>query len=186
MNATLYTYRNIKYTYADLQAAYRRRQEETHEAIDSGNYQLAIEINCKDVRKYLPQMAAPERSGTTGHNRTLTARKKCGIIKSIKRCIRRVKRNQEVKKMKNNFTLANGETIEIISLGRDDGAEIIGRDSGGEIVCYIATENTTQDRAAIVQAIKDGAQTLEQVFDMWENGLGGNPFDMDYLPEYYK
>lgn len=88
--------------------------------------------------------------------------------------------------MKNNFTLADGCTIEIISLGRDDGAEIIGRDTAGEIVCYIATENTAQDRAEIAQAIKDGARTLEQVFDMWENGLGGSPFDLDYLPEDYK
>lgn len=88
--------------------------------------------------------------------------------------------------MKNNFTLTDGCTIEIVSLGRDDGSEIIGRNRTGEIVCYIATENTTQDRAEIAQAIKDGAKTLEQVFDMWENGLGGNPLDLDYLPEYYK
>lgn len=95
-------------------------------------------------------------------------------------------RNEEEKTMKNKFTLFDGCTITIISLGRDDGAEIIGRDTAGKIVCYIATENTTQDRAEITQAIKDGAQTLEQVFDMWENGLGGSPFDMEYLPEYYK
>lgn len=88
--------------------------------------------------------------------------------------------------MKNDFTLFDGCTIELVSLGRDDGEEIIGKDTNGEIVCYIATENATQDRAAIVQAINDGAQTLEQVFDMWENGLGGSPFDLDYLPEYYK
>ena len=88
--------------------------------------------------------------------------------------------------MQNNFTLLNGCTIELVNLGRDDGAEIIGRDPAGKIVCYIATENTTQDRAAIVQAIKDGARTLEQVFDMWENGLGGSPFDLDYLPEDHK
>lgn len=67
MNATLYTYRNIKYTYADLQAAYRRQQAETHIAIDSGNYAAACDITRKDVREYLPQMSAPERSGTTGH-----------------------------------------------------------------------------------------------------------------------
>ena len=88
--------------------------------------------------------------------------------------------------MQNDFTLLDGSTIEFVSLGRDDGAEIIGRDSAGKVVCYIATESMTQDRVAIMQAIKDGVQTLEQVFDMWENGLGGNPFDLDYLPEYYK
>jgi hypothetical protein len=67
MNAALYTYHGIQYTYADLQAAYRRQQDETHKAIDSGNYAAACDINNKDVREYLPQMTAPERSGTTGH-----------------------------------------------------------------------------------------------------------------------
>ncbi len=98
---------------------------------------------------------------------------------------RQARKNEEENTMKNDFTLLDGSTIKIVSLGRDDGAEIIGRDTAGEIVCYIATENTTQDRAAIVQAIKDGAQTLAEVFDMWENGLGGSPFDLDYLPENY-
>lgn len=92
MNATLYSYRNIKYTYADLQAAYRKQQDETHKAIDSGNYQAACDITSKDVREYLPQMTAPERSGTTGHNRTLTAPRKCGIIKAIRRHLSRGKR----------------------------------------------------------------------------------------------
>lgn len=67
MNATLYRYHGIAYTYADLQAAYRRQQDETHKAIDSGDYVAACDITKKDVREYLPQMTAPERSGTTGH-----------------------------------------------------------------------------------------------------------------------
>lgn len=46
-----------------------------------------------------PERAAPERSGTTGHNQTLTAPRKCGIIKAIRRHLRRVKRNQEEKTM---------------------------------------------------------------------------------------
>lgn len=44
--------------------------------------------------------AAPERSGTTGHDTTLTPRRKCGIIKAIRRNLRRIKRNQEGKSMK--------------------------------------------------------------------------------------
>lgn len=98
---------------------------------------------------------------------------------------RGARKNEEENTMQNDFTLLDGSTIKIVRLGRDDGAEIIGKNTAGEIVCYIATENTTQDRAAIVQAIKGGAQTLAQVFDMWENGLGGSPFDLDYLPENY-
>lgn len=97
MNATLYTYHGIQYTYADLQAAYRRQQAETHKAIDCGNYAAACDINNKDVREYLPQMTAPERSGTTGHNQTLTTRRKCGIIKAMRRHLRRWKRKQEGK-----------------------------------------------------------------------------------------
>ena len=84
------------------------------------------------------------------------------------------------------YTLQDGSRIEVLDLGRDDGAEIIGRNSAEEIVCYIATENATADNAAIMDAITNGAQTLAQVFDMWENGLGGSPFDLDYLPEYLK
>lgn len=45
--------------------------------------------------------AAPERSGTTGHNQTLTPRRKCSIIKAIRRHVRRWKRKQEGKKMAN-------------------------------------------------------------------------------------
>lgn len=67
MNATLYRYHGTAYTYADLQVAYRRQQAETHKAIDSGDYVAACDITKKDVREYLPQMTAPERSGTTGH-----------------------------------------------------------------------------------------------------------------------
>lgn len=45
--------------------------------------------------------AAPERSGTTGHNRTLTAQAKFGIIKMmIRRHLRRRKRKQEGNTMK--------------------------------------------------------------------------------------
>lgn len=60
MNATLYRYHGIQYTYADLQAAYRRQQAETHKAINCGNYAAACDINNKDVREYLPQIAKPQ------------------------------------------------------------------------------------------------------------------------------
>lgn len=165
--------------------AYRQQQLRVAALIEQGasREEIAAVLGWTTPPKKQPD---PPPDTKTGDKRALTPQRKCGIIKAIKRHVRRWKRKQEGKKMKNNFTLANGETIEIISLGRDDGAEIIGKDSAGEIVCYIATENTTQDRAEIVQTIKDGAQTLDQVFDMWENGLGGDPFNLDYLPEYYK
>jgi hypothetical protein len=160
---------------------YRFQQLRAAELIEQG----ATAEQIAEVFNWTKTRAAPEQI-ETGDKRTLTPRRKCGIIKAMRRHVRRWKRKQEEKTMLNDFTLLDGSTIEIVSLGRDDGAEIIGRDPAGQIVCYIATESTTQDRAAIMQAIKDGVQTLEQVFDMWENGLGGNPFDLDYLPEYYK
>lgn len=88
------------------------------------------------------------------------------------------------------WTLADGSTIKTYSLGRDGGFDIVGRDADGAAVCYICTdsgyEQTGADLDAIAGAIKDGAKALEQVFDMWENGLGGSPFDLDYLPDDYK
>ena len=42
----------------------------------------------------------PERSAQTGYNQTLTAPRKCGIIKAIRRHIRRWKQKQEGKTMK--------------------------------------------------------------------------------------
>lgn len=87
------------------------------------------------------------------------------------------------------WTLADGSTIAAYSLGRDGGFEIVGRDASGAAVCYICTDSgfkqTGEDLDAIAQAIKDGAQTLPQVFDLWENGLGGDPFDLDYMPGEY-
>ena len=56
MNATLYTYHGIQYTYADLQRAYIRRLEATEKAIDAEQYAKASEIIRTDVREYLPQI----------------------------------------------------------------------------------------------------------------------------------
>ena len=86
------------------------------------------------------------------------------------------------------WTLADGSTIKSYSLGRDGGFEIIGRDCNGVAVCYICTdsgyEQTGEDFDAIADAIKHGADTLARVFNEWENGLGGSPFDLDYMPIY--
>lgn len=94
MTETLYTYHGIQYTYADLQRAYIRRLEATEKAIDSEQYAKASEIIRTDVREYLLQIADRQQ---TGDKRTLTPRRKCGIIKAIKRCVRRWKRKQEGK-----------------------------------------------------------------------------------------
>lgn len=56
MNATLYAYHGIQYTYADLQTAYMRRLDATEKAIDAEQYAKASEIIRTDVREYLPQI----------------------------------------------------------------------------------------------------------------------------------
>lgn len=63
----------------------------------------------------------PERSGTTGHNQTLTAPRKCGIIKAIRRHVRRWKRKQEGKAMKAYYAYhARGFENEYIIIFADD------------------------------------------------------------------
>lgn len=81
---------------------YRRQQLAAAALIDSGNYtaeQVAEVFGWIKPKRKPPERAAPERSGATGYNRTLTAPKKCGIIKVIKRHLRRWKRKQEGKTM---------------------------------------------------------------------------------------
>jgi hypothetical protein len=87
MNATLYTYRGIQYTYADLQAAYRRQQAETHKAIDCGNYAAACDINNKDVREYPPQMTAPEMSRPAASSQATKTETKPQQIKPARKSI---------------------------------------------------------------------------------------------------
>lgn len=97
MNATLYAYHGIQYTYADLQAAYTRRLDATKKAIDAEKYVEASEIIRTDVREYLPQIIDRQQ---TGDKNALTRHRKRGIIKAMRRYVRRWKRKQEGKKMK--------------------------------------------------------------------------------------
>lgn len=86
---------------------YRKQQLAAAALIDSGDYtaeQIAdiygwIKPKPKPPERSAPEQTPPEQSGTTGHKKTLTAPTKCGIIKSIKRHIRRAKRTKEVHTM---------------------------------------------------------------------------------------
>jgi hypothetical protein len=69
-----------------------------------------------DIMQYIygspPERSAPEKPAQTGHNQTLTAPQKCGIIKMmIRRHVRRWKRKQEGKKMANNSIILRRYTI---------------------------------------------------------------------------
>ena len=72
---------------------YRARQRAVMAAIDSGDYVKASELAWRDVRTF----AQPERSTETGDKKTLTPRRKCGIIKAIKRHVRRWKKKRNEK-----------------------------------------------------------------------------------------
>lgn len=56
-----------------------------------------------DIMRYIygspPERAAPERSGATGYKKALTAPRKCGIIKAIKRHLSRIKNYRRAKIM---------------------------------------------------------------------------------------
>lgn len=101
--------------------AYQWKQEAFGAAVDRGLYNLASQIDetntadfsggipwyiiraiADEQQRLTPSKSPPERSGTTGHNRTLTRAQKCAIIikKAMRRHVRRWKRKQEGKTMK--------------------------------------------------------------------------------------
>lgn len=98
--------------------AYQWKQTAFGAAVDRGLYNLASQIDetnaadfsggipwhiiraiADEQQRLTPSKSPPERSGTTGHNQTLTRRGKCGIIKAIRRHVCRWKRKQEGKTM---------------------------------------------------------------------------------------
>lgn len=49
----------------------------------------------------------PERSGTTGHNQTMTVPRKCGIIQIARHVCRRIRKHRRAKTMKNTAEVLN-------------------------------------------------------------------------------
>ena len=74
--------------------AYRQQQLRAAELIEQG----ATAEQIAEVYGWTKSRAAPEQI-ETGDKRTLTPRRKCGIIKAIRRHVRRWKRKQEGKTM---------------------------------------------------------------------------------------
>jgi hypothetical protein len=68
---------------------YRAQQLAIAAAIDSGDYGKASDLLRQDLQTFAQ---LPTESAQTGHNQTLTRRRKCGIIKAIKRYVRRWKK----------------------------------------------------------------------------------------------
>lgn len=86
------------------------------------------------------------------------------------------------------WTLSDGSVIAAHPLGRDYGVEVVGYTAQGEPVCYICMDHGCENAAdldAIDRAFSDG-ETLATIFKGWDNGLGGSPFDLSYLPDEYK
>lgn len=73
--------------------AYRQQQLRVAALIDSGDYSAE---QIAEVYGWTKTRAAPEQP-ETGDKRTLTPRRKCGIIKSIWRHVRRRKKSRREK-----------------------------------------------------------------------------------------
>ena len=87
-----------------------------------------------------------------------------------------------------HWTLSDGSLIAAYPLGRDYGVEVIGYTADNDVACYICMDNGC-DNAADLDAIDRAAsagETLDTIFKGWDNGLGGSPFDLSYLPDEYK
>lgn len=97
--AELYRYHGITYTYADLITAHQKQQQTAWKHIERGDYEAAHNITSTDPREFLPQIYGTPEPIETGDKRTLTPRRKCGIIKAIRRHVNRWKQKQEGKNM---------------------------------------------------------------------------------------
>lgn len=87
-----------------------------------------------------------------------------------------------------HWTLSDGSLIAAYPLGRDYGVEVIGYTADNDVACYICMDNGCDNAAdldAIDRAVSAG-ETLDTIFKGWDNGLGGSPFDLTYLPDEYK
>ena len=103
--------------------AYRAQQLAAAALIDSGDY-TAEQV--AEVYGWI-EPKPPDRSGTSGHKKTLTAPTKCGIIKLIRRKLRRVKNTRRAKTMKNyefGFYAESGEFFEIREYGFNNGKKM--------------------------------------------------------------
>lgn len=87
-----------------------------------------------------------------------------------------------------HWTLSDGSVIAAHPLGRDYGVEVVGYSANGTVICYICLDHGC-DNAADLDAIDrtvSAGETMDTIFKGWDNGLGGSPYDLDYLPDEYK
>ena len=77
---------------------YRAQQHAIAAAIYSGDYSRASDLLRQDLQEFA--QPPPTTTAKTGHNKTLTPRRKCGIIKAIRRYIRRRKKSANRRKRK--------------------------------------------------------------------------------------
>lgn len=77
---------------------------------------------------------------------------------------------------------ANGDTITAYDLGRDGGADLVATNADGAIIAYVSCDDGDNYAGAADSINASGLVSTSAVFDGWENGLGGSPFDMDFFP----
>lgn len=80
---------------------YRAQQHAIAAAIYSGDYSKASDLLRQDLQEFA--QPPPTTTAKTGHKKALTPRRKCGIIKAIRRYIRR-RRKKNRRKRKWLFT----------------------------------------------------------------------------------
>ena len=151
--------------------AYRKQQLQAAALIEQG----ATAEQIAEVYGWI--RGEPEHSAQTGHNQTLTPRRKCGIIKAIRRQVRRWKRKQEEKTMKKLYIESdNGGRSVMLRIGKKwyvcDCAP-----SGyfGSVDILDGTEEETAARMR--KAIDEG-----DIYD--ENDCAENLETFRYIPDY--
>jgi hypothetical protein len=151
--------------------AYRKQQLRAAELIEQGATAEQIAAVYGWIR------GEPEQSAQTEHNQTLTEPRKCGIIKAIRRHVRRWKRKQE------------GKTMKKLYIESDNGGRSVMLRIGSKwYVCDCAPsgcfgdvdilEGTEEEAAARMRA----AINAGEIYD--ENDCAENLDTFRYIPDY--
>lgn len=154
--------------------AYRKQQLQAAELIEQG----ATAEQIAEVYGWTKTRADPEPI-ETGDKRTLTQRRKCGIIKAMRRYIHRWKQKQEGKKMLKiqwlNGESRTQETPCIYAIAKTDDSELYAEYLLSEEEIDADGEPTEEADAAAAEYLR--SQIIEQAK---ENGLTENDLDFRF------
>lgn len=153
--------------------AYRQKQLAAAALIESGHY-TAEQI--AEIYGWTKSHAAPERPETSD-KMTLTPRRKCGIIKAMRRYIRRWKRKQDGKTMKKLYIESdNGGRSVMLRVGKK--WYICDCAPSGYFGTVDIIDGTEEETAARMRKAIDGGE----IYD--ENDCAENLETFRYIPDY--